>query len=840
MRQLLKLVKTYKLIYVLIIANSICYAQEEYKISGFVFDYNNNKKLVGANIFNTINQNGSITDLNGYYNIDAIKGENTLIISHIGYKTDTLILNIKSNFVYNFNLKPTTTKLKEIQLINKNFNIENTQNSTIHLDNKDLKNIPGLLGEKDILKSIQLLPGVQSGNEGSIGFYVRGGGPDQNLILLDGVSLYNSSHLLGLFSVFNDDIIESINLTKGGFPARYGGRLSSILEVNTKDGDFNKWTVNGGIGLMSGKITIQGPINKKTAIIVSARRTWIDLLGQTLIDVIGGGDFNSNNQQDQTNGHYFFYDLNTKISHILSKKDKLHINVYAGKDDFLGQVSEENTMEISKDVKTPYLSTFQGNTDFGLSWNNFTTSIKWEHLINSKAIINTTGFYTSYNFQNTINSNTTRIKTFTNNPSNNETTNNVRNYIYSSGIEDLGLSIVLDYNIHPKHYLKLGAIHTKHNFLPGYQNVYENYDVIHEDNNTLTDTTIVFLQNTKPLNTSIFFEDTYSINNQISANIGIHYNIYTINQKLYPSYQPRISLRYLINETSSIKLSYAYMHQTIHLLTNSSFGLPNDIWVPSTEKVNPQQSKQIAFGYYLNIQDGQIGELLDFKKHNFEISIESYFKNMSNLITFSEGTNIFGTNFSNWEDRIENNGTGSSKGIEFFIKKNTGKTTGWIGYTLSQTTRQFPSINLGREYPYKFDRRHDLSFVCSYSIKKNIILSTTFVYGSGNFINMPVSQYLIPHEEYGLVTMLDYESKNSYQMEAYHRFDISCSFIKKKKWGERTWTLSIYNVYNRQNPFFFYLKEEDVMENDLQFTKFTPTQMSLFPIIPSIRYNFKF
>ena len=344
--------------------------------------------------------------------------------------------------------------------------------------------------------------------------------------------------------------------------------------------------------------------------------------------------------------------------------------------------------------------------------------------------------------------------------------------------------------------------------------------------NYYIDTTITFSNTLRPDNAFIYFEDNYEINPRLSTNIGVHYSLFYVNKKLYHSPQPRVSVRYLINEESSLKASYATMQQNIHLLTNSSFGLPNDMWVPATDLVKPQFSQQIVIGY---------NKLLNKKK--YEASIELYYKKMKDLVTFSEGTNILGTAFSAWEERVETNGNGLSKGIEFFLEKKRGNLTGWIGYTISKTTRQFENINLGNEYPYKFDRTHDLSIVASYKVKSGINISATWVYGTGNAITMPTARYLvIPEGGNNAIAYFDYGEKNDFRMAPYHRLDIGCNFTKIKKWGERTWTVSIYNVYNRKNPFFIYF--EDQLEEGVKEKQ--AIQISLFPIIPSVRYSFKF
>jgi len=787
------------------------FAQEEYNLSGYIIDSETGETLIGANIYITSSKQGVSSNSYGYFSINMKPQKDTIICSYIGYETDSLKINPTSNLNHDFKLKPTSNKLEEIMLNSKNLDIKSVQGSVINLPVKEVKKIPALLGEKDVLKSIQLLPGVQSGSEGTSGFYVRGGGPDQNLILLDGVNIYHASHLLGFFSVFNDDAIKNINLIKGGYPARFGGRLSSVLEIDMKDGNMKKWEIDGGIGLISGKITIQGPIKKDTtSILISARRTWLDLLREPIVKALEDKiDFSGN-------GNYYFYDVNAKINHKFSNKDRIYLSFYSGKDDFFGKLTgDENGSWEDGSWMWNY------TTKFGFAWQNTITSIRWNHIVNSKIFTNTTILYSRYNFDNIIQTNNETNTTY--NDKEEVTLIESSDYLYRSGIEDIGIKFDVDYSLNSKHYIKLGFSYIKHNFFPGYMDFFADYEEFSAD------TTIVFSEPIKPNNYAIYFEDLYTVNNRLLINTGIHYSIFNVNNKTYHSPQPRLSIRYMLNETSSMKCSYASMQQNIHLLANSSFGLPNDMWVPATEIVGPQFSKQIAIGYHKY-----------FKNKIYQLSIEAYYKEMEDLITFSEGTNILGTNFSSWEERIEDNGLGNSKGIEFFIKKNTGRFTGWIGYTLSNSNRQFENINLGNEYPYKFNRTHDLSITSSYDIKKGVTAHATWIYGTGNSITIPIAQYLLLNGN-DFVEYFDYGEKNAFTMAPYHRLDLGVNFIKQKKWGERTWTISIYNVYNRKNPFFIYLQENGEGENgDLEYSTYQPMQISLFPIIPSIRYSFKF
>lgn len=797
-----------------ILISSFCNCQN-FNISGYISDRNSGETLIGANIYNISSNEGISSNSYGYYNISLPRGKNILTCSYIGYDSDTLVIDLLSDTLINFAINLTTKNLSEVKLKSRETNTKSVI-SEVNIPVKEIKKLPALLGERDILKSIQLLPGVQSGNEGTSGIYVRGGGPEQNLILLDGVNVYNSSHLFGFFSIFNDDAIKNINLIKGGFPARFGGRLSSVLEINMKDGNFNKWQTEGGLGLISGNITVQGPIIKnKTSVIISARRTWIDLLAEPLKNLIQNNtQFSGENNYD---GKYFFYDLNAKINHKFSNRDRVFFSFYSGKDDFSSKyINSSNDKLYDETLNSNYNSTLNSNTSFGLTWKNITSSLRWNHIVNKKIFLNTTLLYTKYIFDNLINSENEIINSY---PDSNETiTNEFSNYLYSSGIEDIGIKLDLDYALNNKHYLKFGATYIKHKFFPGEMEYNASY------NDISISTNAIFSEHLIPDDFYFYFEDQYKISNRLSANIGLHYAVFKINTKTYQSPQPRVSARYLLNENTSIKFSYATMQQNIHLLTNSSFGLPNDMWVPATDIVSPQKSKQFVLG--LN---------KSFNENIFEASLEFYHKKMEDLITFSEGSNIIATNFSSWEDKIEMNGLGKSTGIELFIKKNLGKLTGWVGYTWSKTTRQFPNINLGQEYPYKFDRTHDFSIVSSYEINDKIKISGTWVYGTGNAITMPIAQYLLVQGG-SFTEYFEYGTKNDYRLPAYHRLDISCNYTKQNKKSTSIWSFGIYNVYNRMNPFFILLENELVDGVRQRVAK----QISLFPIMPSVKYSFKF
>ena len=795
-------------IFGLFLITQSCLSQEIHKISGYITDFETGSPLIGANVIDSYSGMGVTSSSNGYYSINVNQGSVVLICSFIGYGMDTLFLEIETDLNRDFQLKTNAYNLSEVTLEDNRLNVESSRTSVISISKEEIKNVPQLFGELDLIKAIQLMPGIQSGNEGTSGFYVRGGGPDQNLILLDGATVYNTSHLLGFFSTFNDQAVSDIEIVKGGFPAEYGGRLSSILDIKVKEGNMKEWKVNGGLGIISGSLSVDGPIKKDTtSVLLSLRRTWIDQVSKPLLSLVQNSiDLGSL----EAGGNYYFYDLNFKLVHKLSQNDQINFSFYSGSDNFSGMVTEEE-----EGVDDDYNWYYNGSTNYGLLWGNIISSLKWQHLFNNNLFLNTTLFYSQYSFKNKILSNSDWIEEY---PTETSNYPSLYDYTYESAIEDLGIRLNFIYDFNPKHQLNFGGSYVKHHFSPSF------IDLITDNEDGYSDTTMIFSNLKRPDEAFVYFEDQYSITDRLTSSLGLHYSIYNERSKFYYSLQPRVSFRYLFNENSSLKLSYATMQQNIHLLTNSSYGLPNDIWVPATRDVPPQYSQQFVAGYNKS-----------FNENAFEGSVEIYYKKMDDLITYAEGSNILGTDFSSWEDRVEMNGLGKSYGIECFLKKNKGKLTGWLGYTLSRSIRQFDRINLGRVYPYKFDRPHDLSVVSSYKLDEGTTLSLTWVFGSGNTITLPKEQYLIvsdgnvqPYYEYG--------ERNSYRMQAYHRLDFGVNFVKQKQWGERTWTVSIYNVYNRRNPFFIYF--ENFIDNNVEYLE--AKQVSLFPIIPTLRYGFKF
>lgn len=795
------------LIIFLLIGSTWKVSAQKFTISGYIKDASNGENLIGANVFDVNMQSGTSTNHYGFYSLTLPSDSVHLIYSYVGYgtQTTTFYLNkdttISIELVDNALLEEIVISGDEVEKIQ-----EATQMSTVSVPVEQIKSLPALLGEVDVLKVMQLLPGVQSGNEGTSGLYVRGGGPDQNLILLDGVPVYNASHLFGFFSVFNSDAINNVQLIKGGFPARYGGRLSSVIDINMKEGNMKEFHGEGSVGLIAAKLTLEGPIVKdKTSFIVSGRRTYIDLLARPLIRAQSEGSGTAG---------YYFYDLNAKVNHKFSNTDRLYLSTYFGDDKFYYRYKDDG---IFGDQNLEY------REESGLQWGNFTTALRWNHMFGSRLFSNLTLTHSRYRFNIFSESE----NEYFNSDENKKETEYLK-AAYLSGINDFAAKIDFDYIPSPRHYIRYGVNAIRHTFNPGAFNIRSNEAI------TEIDTTLGSSK-TLAVEYAGYVEDDIEVTDKLKVNAGLHLIGFYVNKKFYKSLQPRIAARYLVGGNLSVKASYARMTQFIHLLTNSGIGLPTDLWVPATDRIPPQNAAQVALGVAKGF------------KNRYEVSLEGYYKNMNNLIEYKEGASFISIG-SDWQNKVAV-GNGRSYGSELLIQKKEGRTTGWIGYTLSWSNRQFDHLNLGKRFPYKYDRRHDIGLAVVHHWKERVDFSFSWVFGTGNAITLPqatyageeTSQYYhSPDNSFFPSSLYYYGERNSFRMKAYHRLDLSVAFKKKKKWGERTWTVGVYNAYSRKNPFYIYLSEQEEYRNGVYRYKSQFKQVSLFPFIPSISYNFKF
>ncbi len=751
---------------------------EKHTISGYIKESGSQEYLPMVSIYIPTSKVGTTTNDYGFFSLTIPEGTHELIISFVGYGTVKKTIELVDDIKLNIDMELSTESLDEV-IIDADRGVNEsqvTQMSVVTIKPSEIQDIPAILGEKDVIKALQLMPGIQRGNEGSAGFFVRGGTPDQNLIILDEAPVYNSNHLFGIFSVFNGDAIKSIETFKGGFPARFGGRLSSVLKIDTKNGNKERLTGKVNVGLISSSLLLEGPIKKgKTSFIFSGRRTYADLLSKPF-------------QSSDFKAGFYFMDLNFKIHHVFNEKNKLYWSNYFGQDRFTGD--EKSNGERFKTR---------------LFWGNITSTLRWNHQFSDKFFSNTSLIFSNYNFglkyDEKLNDNRFLFK-------------------LNSGINDYGIKADFDYYPNPQHSIRFGVASTYHNFVPKQSRL----RATDEDNTDVK-------QEIKSIESAVYAEDNWKISNTLSFNPGVRVTHFNFKSKSYLNFEPRATIAWNIKPDLALKASYAKMNQYIHLLSNSGIGLPTDLWVSSTDKLKPQVSQQYA-----------IGLAKDFFEEGYSITLEGYYKKMDDVISYKEGASFLlledletGREID-WEENITT-GEGWAYGAELLLRKKTGKLTGWLGYTLSWSERQFDELNQGRKFFSRYDRRHDLSLVGIYKPNDKITLSGSWVFSTGNNFNLPdrealsnTSNFPIPIGLFntGGTTSFSTE-RNNFRGESYHRFDLGVQFHKKfAKNRERTWAFSVYNIYGRKNPFFYYF-------DDTQLKK-----VSILQFIPSINYTYKF
>ena len=795
---------------VLLSLSTLLFAQN-ITVSGHLYERGSLESLPGGLIYEPVSQTATTTNTYGFYTLTLPYREGMyLVFNSFGYINDTLWIRSAENLEYDARLSK-VTMLETVNITAEKTNTEQVQMSSIKLSTKEIQQVPMLFGEKDVFKTLLLLPGVQSASEGTSGIYVRGGGPDQNLIILDEATIYNASHLLGFFSVFNGDAIKSVELIKGGFPARYGGRLSSVIDINMKDGNKDSYHVEGGVGVISSNVMVEGPIAKeKSSFMLSGRTTYLDLFMVPLTKLLADG---------VTAGYYFF-DLNGKFNFNLGKKDKLYLSAYFGRDKFHVAQSDRD-MGITDKYK------------MGLFWQNATATARWNHLFTNKIFSNLSFVFSDY----TMNTYTNYKYYYGPNDPDNESFSSD----FNSGIRDYTLKYDVAYHPNATHHLLAGAAVTYHEARPNAMTVKADTLTLRQDDKE------------RGLEYAVYVEDEINIRNKFRINPGVRLVAFSVPRKTWFSPEPRLSMSYNFLPNLALKASYAMMSQNMILLSTSTIGLPTDLWVPVTENVKPQRSQQVALGLHY-----------DLKKPQLSFSIEGYYKKMDHILAYKEGTSYFttliesildesmeGQSQSRWEDNVTS-GKGWSYGVEFLVRKEVGKFTGWVGYTLSWTKQQFDELNFGEPFFARYDRRHDVSIVLMYSPTKKINLSLSWVFATGNAVTLPTSVYTAETlEDYFNISLSDnefpwnysgfvenYGKKNDFRMKPFHHLDIGVQFIKphKKNNGQSIFEISIYNVYNHHNPFFYFT--EQVYENGQ--AKYKLQQLSIFPIIPTFTYHFKF
>ncbi len=794
-------------------------------ISGYITEKGSGESMISASVFEQNSRKGTVSNSFGFYSLTLPAGNFDLQFSYVGYSPEFVNLKLNKDTIINVQLDPALT-LSEVTVTGhqKIAGVQSTQMSAIEVPISQIKMVPTLFGEADLIKALQLLPGVQSGTEGFTGFYVRGGGPDENLFLLDGIPLYNVNHLAGFFSVFNPDAIKNVTLYKGNFPARFGGRLSSVIDVHMNDGNNEKIHGNFSIGAISSKINIDGPINKgKTTFNFSARRTYGDLI---IKPVMWYASLDQNMDIGDASAGYYFYDINAKINHKFSDTDRLIASFYMGDDVIYSKFKDSYG-------SNEYFKT-ESYMKMDMNWGNLMTAVRWNHLISNKLFMNTTAAYTRYRYDMGVGSEFS-FTDLTKNPPQYDYEDI---YIgYKSGIEDLSFKLDFDYSPHPNHDVKFGFNYLNHTFKPG---VSVAQFKMQQDTNVVNTDTTIGNNNVGSHETMWYAEDNIDLGHAFKANLGLHLSTFNVQGKFYSSLQPRISVRALFSDNLSFKAGYAAMSQYIHLLSNSNISLPTDLWVPVTKRIEPMRSHQVSAGFFYNLNN-----IVD-------LSLEAYYKTMFNLLEYRDGATFLGSS-TGWEDKVAM-GRGWAYGIEFLAQKTIGNTTGWLGYTWAKTERLFDrpgeELNFGRVFPAKYDRRHDISLVVSHKFSKRFDAALTWVYATGNAGTLGLQVIpgtevpdTYPWEYNGEITYI--ESRNNFRMPAYHRMDLAFNFHKQKKHGMRTWNLSFYNAYNNNNPFIVLpMTESDVTYNPITneyiwTSRKTLKQYSIFPIIPSLSYSYK-
>ena len=797
---------------------------QNYTISGYITDAATSETLISASVYENNSQRGTVSNSYGFYSLTLPAGNVDIDFSYVGYHTKQKSFKLHKDTTINISLNPNTV-LNEVTVTgsasNNNIGARGTQMSAIEVPVTLIKKVPTIFGENDVLKVLQLLPGVQGGVEGSAGFYVRGGGPDENLFLLDGIPVYNVNHLGGMFSVFNADAIKNVTLYKGSFPARFGGRLSSVLDIRMYDGNNKKLKGNVSVGLISSKFNLEGPLfSDKTTFNISARRTYYDLLAQPILALVAKNE----DMFDKLSAGYYFYDLNAKISHKFSDKDRLYLSSYMGDDVIYANIREkyENTNDYKSEDR------IQMNWD----WGNMVHALRWNHIINNKLFMNTTASITRYRFDMKLG---TTSEVTRKNPNSYEFSE--MSLGYKSGIVDYGIKSDFDFSPHPNHDMKFGIGYTYHTFRPGVQamQLKQIQDTIKQNNDTTFGNSNILGHET-----ALYLEDNFSIGSVLKINPGLHYSAFMVQGQFYHSLQPRISMRALINDNFSFKAGYAMMSQYIHLLSNSSISLPTDLWVPVTKRIKPMNSHQYSAGVKYDL------------KKIAEFSAEGYYKSMHNLIEYKDGASFMGSN-TGWEDKVSM-GEGWAYGVELLAQRSFGKTTGWLGYTWSKTERLFnrpgQELNNGLIFPAKYDRRHDMSLVVSHTFNERIDLSGTVVYSTGNAGTLALQNYngqVVPGFDYYnnpiSANSLPYISqRNNYRLPDYFRVDLGVNFHKQLKYGKRTWNLSVYNATNHMNPYLIYTSykyDQNYMTGESTSWR-ELTKLTIFTFIPSISYSYSF
>lgn len=778
-------------------------AQEKFTISGYVTAAESGEELIGATVAVKSIGTGVSANVYGFYSLTLPQGTYSVTYSFIGYDEKVKTIELNSNQKIDIELSEAANEIDEvvIEAEGAEQNIKSIEMSVNKIDAKDIKKIPALLGEADVVKSVLLLPGVSTVGEGSTGFNVRGGGIDQNLVLLDEAPVYNSSHLFGFFSVFNPDAVKNVKLVKGGIAPEYGGRLSSILDVRMKEGNSKKFTGTGGVGLIFSRLALEGPINDKTSFIVAGRRSYADVLAKPFLD------------NDLRDSRFYFYDLTAKINHRINENNRIFLSGYFGRDVF--------------------------GSGFAFNWGNATATFRWNHIFNEKLFMNLTTFYSDYDYSFGIEEDDARD-----------------DFEWSSSIVSGSIKPDFTYYLNNKNTVKFGGQIIYYDFKPaeaafisdGQSNSlslpekFANESGVYAQNEQKIGSRLSLLYgarvshfrfegdreqeyvNGEPGIRKELASETLNESELYKLDLGFwrpSYRNYKSNTS-YNNFEPRFAVNYSLTETSSLKASFNRMTQYLHLISNTVASTPVDLWLPTTNNIEPQIADQVAVGYFRN-----------FKQNKYEASVELYYKDFQNQIDYIDNADLF---FNTQLEGDLLSGDGRAYGVEWYIKKNTGKLTGWVSYTLAKTERQVNGINRDAWYPTRFDRAHNLSVVSSYELTEKWSFSANFVFSSGTPATFPTNRYeiqgvVLPHN--------DGDARNNYRIPNYHRLDISATLTPEKNKDRKfngEWVFSVYNVYSRRNPFSIFFEQDNDSPRVTNAVRFAV----IGSFVPAVSYNFNF
>lgn len=769
------------LILLLLSCNALQAQQKKFTIGGIVKSAVDGETIIGASV-KVGAVAGTLSNEYGFYSLSLPPGSHTVEISSVGMQPVFLSVTLTADTTINYAMQDGAESLNEVTITESagGRSLSSAQTSVERLSMKEIKNIPVLFGEKDVIKAIQLLPGIKSAGDGSSGMFVRGGAADQNLILLDEAPVYNAAHLLGFFSTFNSDALKDITVYKGGMPAQYGGRLSSVLDIKMNDGDNQHYGVSGGVGTISAKLNVEGPLQKdKSSFLITGRRTYVDMFLKL-----------SDKYKDNS---LYFYDLNAKVNYTLGEKDRIYLSGYFGKDKLK--------------------ASFGGDDGFGMEWGNATATIRWNHIFNNNLFSNTSFIFSNYNYKISIKSGVYDFNVF-------------------SQIQDLNLKEELQWYPNSRNSVRIGFNSIYHTIRPG--------EVNSGDENTLASDA---LYKRFSWENAVYASNQWKASERLNISYGLrlsaftilgggnYYNVdgtgqvtdtfsYTSGEvvKTYYNLEPRLAASFQLNPSSSVKASYVRNTQNLHLISNSTSASPTDKWLASTNIIKPEISDQVSLGYYKNLSDNR-----------YEFTAEVYYKTMQNQIDYRDGANVFSS--SNAVESELLYGKGRSYGLELLLKKKAGRLSGWISYTLSKTERQIDGINSNEWYNARQDRTHDLALVATYQLSPKWTLSANWVYYTGDAITFPAGKYQVDGN-----TAYYYTKRNGYRMPDYHRLDIGATWKMKetKKWGHEL-SFSLYNAYGRENAYTIYFRDNKEDPNRTEAVK-----VALFKFIPSISYNFRF